>query len=128
MINDEARDEKFCAGHGDLPLAVILDAETTLALPANLTAWTGMDAAVHALEALLVPGIYHPLCDGAALQALVKIDRNLREAVRCAEEWAAAGMRMLPLEEGAKDPRYVHHLVVRQEMLVGSALAAVSFQ
>ena len=30
MFNDEARGEKRCAGHSDLPLAVILDAETTL--------------------------------------------------------------------------------------------------
>lgn len=33
------------------PDAVILDPETTASLPAHLTAWTGIDALVHALEA-----------------------------------------------------------------------------
>jgi alcohol dehydrogenase class IV len=88
-----------------------------------------MDAAVHAVEALLVPGLYHPLCDGAALQALVKIDRNLRDAVSCAEEWAEKKMQILARADGEDvDPRYVEHVFVRQEMLVGSALAAVAFQ
>ena len=40
----------------------------------------GMDALVHALEALFVP-MYHPLCDGAALQAMRLIQVHLEEAV-----------------------------------------------
>jgi alcohol dehydrogenase class IV len=129
MFTDESKGEKRCAGHRDLPLAVILDAETTLGLPEKLTAWTGMDAAVHAIEALLVPDFYHPMCDGAALQALSKIDRNLKPSVACAREWTESNMK-LDLTGNADETceRLAHHLMVRQEMLVASALAAVGFQ
>ncbi len=45
-----------------LPRVVIADPELTLGLPANLTAWTGMDALSHNLEALLVRQ-FHPMAD-----------------------------------------------------------------
>lgn len=45
-----------------LPRIVIADPELTLALPKNLTAWTGMDALSHNLEALLVRQ-FHPMAD-----------------------------------------------------------------
>jgi alcohol dehydrogenase class IV len=45
-----------------LPRAVIADPELTLMLPRNLTAWTGMDALSHNLEALLVRQ-FHPMAD-----------------------------------------------------------------
>lgn len=114
MYTNETIGEKRCAGHRDLPLAVILDAETTLTLPENITAWTGMDALVHALEALLVPDLYSPLCDGSALQALEKIDCNLRSAVVCAREWRDKGMKMKELNNMADQTKdYLHHLIVR---------------
>ena len=37
------------------PLLAILDPEVTVNLPADLTAWTGCDALVHAIEAFSVP-------------------------------------------------------------------------
>ena len=45
-----------------LPRLVIADPELTLSLPGNLTAWTGMDALSHNLEALLVRQ-FHPMAD-----------------------------------------------------------------
>ena len=53
-----------------------------------------MDAVTHAVEALLVPPVpkglpptgFHPLCDGAALQALRAINNNLLLAVRNGKE------------------------------------------
>lgn len=45
-----------------MPRVVIADPELTLGLPANLTAWTGMDALSHNLEALLVKQ-FHPMAD-----------------------------------------------------------------
>jgi alcohol dehydrogenase class IV len=45
-----------------LPRIVIADPELTLSLPAHLTAWTGMDALSHNLEALLVRQ-FHPMAD-----------------------------------------------------------------
>jgi len=95
---------KRCAGHADLPLIAVLDPELSLSLPPTLTAWTGADALVHAIEAYLVP-TYHPMCDGIALQALKKIAKNL--------PWAVA--------DGSD-------LNARTEMLVAAALAGVSFQ
>jgi len=45
-----------------MPRVVIADPELTIGLPANLTAWTGMDALSHNLEALLVRQ-FHPMAD-----------------------------------------------------------------
>jgi alcohol dehydrogenase class IV len=81
----------------------LLDPEITVGLPPNLTAWTGVDALVHAIEAYVVPG-FHPLCDGAALEALRLIGRWLPVAV--------------------EDPA---NLEARGGMLVGSCLAGVAF-
>ena len=63
IITDEAIPVK--AGIVNLsmmPRVVIADPELTLGLPANLTAWTGMDALSHNLEALLVRQ-FHPMAD-----------------------------------------------------------------
>ncbi|MFO0993789.1 MAG: iron-containing alcohol dehydrogenase [Hyphomicrobiales bacterium] len=45
-----------------MPRVVIADPELTIGLPPNLTAWTGMDALSHNLEALLVRQ-FHPMAD-----------------------------------------------------------------
>ncbi|MBL8905073.1 MAG: iron-containing alcohol dehydrogenase [Rhizobiales bacterium] len=45
-----------------MPKVVIADPELTVGLPANLTAWTGMDALSHNLEALVVRQ-FHPMAD-----------------------------------------------------------------
>ena len=63
MVTDVNKGMKFCVWHPDLkPSLALLDPELTLGLPPTLTAWTGTDAMVHAIEAFLVPG-FHPLCD-----------------------------------------------------------------
>ena len=49
MITDTNRAMKFCVWHPLLkPKLALLDPELTLGLPKNLTAWTGIDALVHA--------------------------------------------------------------------------------
>ena len=66
MITDTAQGMKFCVWHGSLkPSCALLDPALTVGLPATLTAWTGLDALTHAIEAYSVPA-FHPLCDGAA--------------------------------------------------------------
>jgi len=52
-----------------LPAQVIMDPALTVGLPPNLTAWTGMDALAHCLEAYCAPA-YHPLADGIAVEGM----------------------------------------------------------
>jgi alcohol dehydrogenase class IV len=104
MITDTARAIKGCVWHPrQKPVAAILDPAITEGLPRNLTAWTGCDALVHAIEAYCVP-MWHPMCDGIALEALKLISGFLPRAVD-----------------------YPHDLEARGAMLVGSCLAGVSF-
>ena len=81
MVTDTDKGMKFCICHPGLkPSIAILDPELTLGLPRTLTAWTGADAMIHAIEGYCVPG-FHPLCDGAALQSLSLVSDNLTLAV-----------------------------------------------
>ena len=63
-----------------MPSVVICDPNLVAGLPANLTAWTGMDALAHCLEAYLAPG-YHPMADGIALEGMRLIKDWLPEAI-----------------------------------------------
>ncbi len=63
-----------------MPDLVISDPELTVSLPAGLTAWTGMDALAHCLEAFCAPG-FHPMADGIALQGMRLIKQHLQRAV-----------------------------------------------
>ncbi len=77
MVTNLNRGMKLCVWHPLLkPQLAILDPKLTVGLPADLTAWTGVDALVHALEAYCVPSV-HPMCDGIALKALNLIGRWL---------------------------------------------------
>lgn len=104
MVTHTEKAMKFCVWHSELkPSLALLDPELTVGLPAGLTAWTGADALVHAIEAFLVPG-FHPLCDAVALEALSLIARWLPTAVA--------------------EPT---NIMARGGMHVGSCLAGISF-
>ncbi len=104
MITDTKKRMKWCAWHAELkPALALLDPEITVGLPANMTAWTGVDAMVHAIEAYCVPG-FNPLCDALALEGLRLVSKWLPVAVR---------------EPG--------NLEARGAMLAGSCLAGVAF-
>ena len=104
MVTDTKRGVKRCIWHPkQKPVTAILDPILTLGLPKNLTAWTGCDALVHALEALSVPQ-WHPLCDGLALQSIRMISQNLPAVVKNGSDLKARGA-----------------------MLVASCLAGISF-
>jgi alcohol dehydrogenase class IV len=104
MITHTGKGMKFCICHPLLsPSLALLDPELTIGLPQNLTAWTGVDAMTHAIEAYLVPD-FHPLCDGMALEGLALVARWLPIAV--------------------KEP---DNMVARGGMLVGSCLAGIAF-
>jgi alcohol dehydrogenase class IV len=83
---------------------VFADPELTLALPAAVTAATGMDALTHNIESYLSPA-YHPLCDGIALEGLRIGARALATAVR---------------EPG--------NVAARADMLMSSMMGAIAFQ
>jgi len=87
-----------------LPKVVIADPELTLDLPAKITAWTGMDALSHNLEAWCSP-FFHPLGEGIAL-----------EGTRLVKDW-------LPV--AVEDGRNVE---ARAYMLAASSMGAVAFQ
>lgn len=82
----------------------ILDATLTLGLPAMVTAATGIDAMVHAIEAYTSKQKKNPLSDTLARQALDLLSKNLIPAC----------------ENGSR-------LDVRQAMLLGACLAGQAF-
>ena len=87
-----------------LAKVVFADPELTLALPAKVTAATGMDALTHNVESYLSPA-YHPLCDGIALEGTRIAARSLATAVR--------------------EPA---NLVARSDMMMASMMGAIAFQ
>ncbi|HJV86678.1 MAG TPA: iron-containing alcohol dehydrogenase [Noviherbaspirillum sp.] len=82
----------------------ILDAELTVGLPPKVTAATGIDAMVHAIEAYTTRLKKNPLSDMLACQALTLLSNNIVAAC----------------EDGK-------NLAVRQAMLLGAMLAGQSF-
>ena len=87
-----------------LARAVFADPELTLALPAKVTAATGMDALTHCVEAYLAKD-YHPICDGIALEGLRLAARALP---RCVE---------VPGD-----------IQARSDMMMASMMGAIAFQ
>ena len=70
VITDPANERKFYVGHPSVrPRASILDPLLTVGLPPGATAATGMDALVHALEALMSRSA-NPYADGLGLQVI----------------------------------------------------------
>jgi len=87
-----------------LAALVILDPELTIELPQSLTAATGMDALTHCIESFTSP-VFHPFCDGIALEGVHLIFEALPRAYR-----------------NGKD------LDARLKMLVGAAMGGIAFQ
>jgi alcohol dehydrogenase class IV len=82
VISDSATDEKMlCPGLSFLPVAAIVDFETTLSMPPRLTADTGVDALTHAVEAY-VSRKANAVSDALALAAITTIGKSLRAAYR----------------------------------------------
>ena len=80
------------------------DLELTLGLPSNVTAATGIDAMVHALEAYTTKRLKNPLSDCLAKEALRLLSTHLHQAVRVG-----------------------HDLQARESMLLGACLAGMAF-
>jgi alcohol dehydrogenase class IV len=87
-----------------MPTVALCDPEVTISLPATLTAWTGIDALSHSLEAFCAPG-WHPLADGIATEGIRLVFRSLRQAVKQGSDVNA-----------------------REDMLAASLMGATAFQ
>lgn len=104
VITDEEREYKFTVGGVRLaPKWAILDPMVTLTLPSHITAATGLDALVHAIESY-TSKMANPITKTLAREAIRKISRNLRQAVYNGDT-----------------------LKYRDEMLMGSLLAGLAF-
>ena len=86
-----------------LPSVALCDPTLVVGLPPELTAGTGMDAFSHCVESYLST-LFHPICDGIALQGLKHLARGLETSV---------------MEGG--------NLRARRECLMGSLLGGISF-
>jgi alcohol dehydrogenase class IV len=92
---------------------VILDPELTLGLPPKLTAATGADALIHCIESFTSP-VFHPMCDGIALEGIHLISQSLARAVKDGGDLEARGKMLVAAMMGAvafqKDLGAIHSL------------------
>ncbi len=92
---------------------VILDPELTRDLPPKLTAATGADALTHCIESFTCP-VFHPMCDGIALEGIRLIIGALPAACRNGADLEARGHMLVAAAMGAvafqKDLGVVHSL------------------
>ncbi|WP_029363097.1 iron-containing alcohol dehydrogenase [Herbaspirillum lusitanum] len=87
-----------------VPDWAVLDADLTLGLPAHVTAATGIDAMVHAIEAFTSKRLKNPVSDCLAREALSLLSKNIHEVCRNGSNREA-----------------------RQNMLLGAMLAGMAF-
>ena len=73
----------------------ILDAELTLGLPAKVSAATGIDAMVHAIEAFTSKHKKNPMSDSLAKQALALLSANIASVCRDGNDLAARQAMLL---------------------------------
>ena len=81
FTNELTKEKKIIFHPKMLPSIVILDPDLTIPLPPSLTAFTGMDALAHCLEAYSSV-IFHPLSQGIALEGMKIIKDNLFAAYK----------------------------------------------
>jgi alcohol dehydrogenase class IV len=103
ISDDDTHQKKILFSPKLLARIVFADPLLTMDLPPFITAATGMDALTHNMEAFLV-NMFHPMCDGIALQAISLIHESLVQSV---------------LEPD---------LTSRSKMLIASLMGAVAFQ
>jgi alcohol dehydrogenase class IV len=100
ILDEEQHTKKIIFHPKILPAIVITDPELCLGLPANITAWTGVDAMVHAIEAYCAPG-YHPMAEGIAIEAIRIIAIYLPLAYKDGNNLEARGQMLVAASMGA---------------------------
>lgn len=79
---------------------VLLDPVVTRGLPAKLTAATGADALTHCIESYTSP-VFHPLCEGIALEGVHIIIEALPRAYKNGNDLDARGRMLVAAAMGA---------------------------
>jgi alcohol dehydrogenase class IV len=103
IADDETHQKKILFSPKLMAKMVYADPLLTMELPSFITAATGMDALTHNMEAFLAK-MYHPMCDGIALEGILLISQSLEIAVNNPD------------------------LESRSKMLIASLMGAVAFQ
>ena len=103
ISDDETHQKKILFSPKLLAKIVYADPLVTMELPPFITAATGMDALTHNMEAFLAK-MYHPMCEGIALEGISLIKDSLETAVNKPD------------------------LAARSKMLIASLMGAVAFQ
>jgi len=103
IADDETHQKKILFSPKLLAKIVFADPLLTMDLPPFVTAATGMDALTHNMEAF-VAKMYHPICEGIALEGISLIHNSLEKAV------------LNPDVDS------------RSKMLLGSMMGAIAFQ
>lgn len=103
IADDETHQKKILFSPKLLAKIAFCDPVLTMDLPPFITAATGMDALTHNLEAFLAK-MYHPICEGIALEGILLITQSIEKAVN------------KPDAES------------RAKMMLGSTMGAIAFQ
>jgi 4-hydroxybutyrate dehydrogenase len=114
VITLDATKRKAVIFHPELlAKLVILDPELTRGLPPKLTAATGADALTHCIESYTCP-VFHPMCDGIALEGIHLIVEALPRAYKDGNDLDARGKMLVAAAMGAiafqKDLGVVHSM------------------
>lgn len=104
ISEDESHKKRILFAPKLMAKVVFADPELTYDLPPFVTAATGMDALTHNMEAYIAK-MYHPICEGIALQGIQLISESIEDAV--------------------KNPS---NLEARSKMLLASMMGAIAFQ
>lgn len=89
VITDEQQRKQAVYSPQLMPDIAVLDPELTLGLPPKVTAATGLDAMVHAIEAYTSRTRKNPIADGLATAALALLGANLRKVLADGRDVAA---------------------------------------
>lgn len=103
IADDETHQKKILFSPKLLAKVIFADPDLTMDLPSFITAATGMDALTHNMEAYLAK-MFHPMCEGIALEGISLIHQSLEKAVNRPD------------------------LESRSKMLIASLMGAVAFQ
>ncbi|MEO1469940.1 MAG: iron-containing alcohol dehydrogenase [Pseudomonadota bacterium] len=95
IVTTGANEKKGVVAPQLLPDWAILDAELTIGLPAAVTAATGIDAMVHAIEAYTSRHRKNPVSDCLAREALRLLGANIRTACTVPGDREARGAMLL---------------------------------